>query len=177
MKRSISLASHNHKIINAISIHQETRAKRYYYRNRANLHSNKFHCHYLTSVSLSNPKYSTINSNCLLSINSWQSGPLIGDDYTLQVALPSAPLESGGNARGGGAGEEGTRGRTCYSSDDLKHFLIQTKRSWGYGVTQILGSLADGHNLSGLVAELAARGLGLTYNNRSCSRVQWLDSA
>lgn len=86
MKRSISLASHNHKIINAISIHQETRAKRYYYRNRANLHSNKFHRHYLTSVSLSNPKYSTINSNCLLSINSWQSGPLIGDDYTLQVA-------------------------------------------------------------------------------------------
>lgn len=38
-----------------------------------------------------------------------------------------------------------------------------------------LGSLADGHNLSRLVGS-GTWGLGLTYNNRSCSRVQWLDS-
>lgn len=70
--------------------------------------------------------------------------------------------------------EEGTSSRTCYSSDGLRRFLIQTKRSWARRYPD-LRSLADGHNLSRLVG-LEAWGLGLTYNNRSCSRVQWLDS-
>lgn len=96
-------------------------------------------------------------------INSWQSGPLIGDDYTLQVALPSAlPLESGGNAR---------RRRRRWRRDKRSNVLF-----FGWPETlpytneaklrvrrypDLLGSLADGHNLSGLVAELAARGVGV----------------
>lgn len=38
-------------------------------------------------------------------------------------------------------------GRTCYSSDDLRRFLVQTKQSWARRYPD-LGSLADGHNLS-----------------------------
>jgi len=52
--------------------------------------------------------------------------------------------------------EEGTSGRTCYSSDDLRCFLIQTKRSWTRRYPD-LGSLADGHNLSRLVGSKAER--------------------
>lgn len=76
--------------------------------------------------------------------------------------------------KGDFAKEEASAGRMCYSSDDLRRFLIQTKRSWARRYPD-LGSLADGHNLNRLVGS-EAWGLGLTYNNRSCSRVQWLDS-
>ena len=70
----------------------------------------------------------------------------------------------------GDLAKEEASGRMCYSSDDLRRFLVQTKRSWARRYPD-LGSLADGHNLNRLVGS-EAWGLGLTYNNRSCSRVQ-----
>ncbi|KAF7384262.1 hypothetical protein HZH66_012512 [Vespula vulgaris] len=52
---------------------------------------------------------------------------------------------------------EGNRGRMCYSSTDLRHFLIQTERR--------RGQRAAGGDGGGL----RCSGLRLTYNNRSCA--------